>query len=973
MVGQTIGHYQIVAEIGHGGMGVVYKAVDTNLSRPVAIKCLKADDAQDRTAKKRFLREAMTIAQLDHPYICKIYEILEHEGETYIVLEFVRGRSLSDFLADPAHVLPLEKALELAREIAEALEAAHKHGIVHRDIKPNNIMLLESGHIKVLDFGLAKTLPADQDSAETASADLTSAGQILGTLGYMSPEQVTGRVADPRSDIFALGVVLFEMVAGRRPFWGDSAAAVAASIMTTDPEPLHRFRNGVPDGLNRVVNRMLAKDPTERYQSVHEVWIELREIRDALLAQSSRAARAASQPQAAAEAPARALPAPTAAGSTPSAPARRTWLRSTAARWSASAVSALGVVGIVLGVLWLQGRQPALSFTARNWVLVSDFENLTGDAIFDKALGTALNVSLSQSTYANVFSKARINTVLQRMGKKPDTPVDEQVGREICQRESIRGLICPSIGKVGNTFVVTARIVDPQTGDGVRSYAERADDYNHILPALDVVAASLRKGLGESLAQVQASSRPLAKVTTSSLTALKSYSEGLQLWGKGEYKTAVDLLESAVKEDPDFAMAHAGLGVYYASFVFNQRIKAKAHYEKSLGLSDRTTDREKMVIRLQYESQYGTPDSARSLFEAYLRTYPDSIVQRYNYAGMLRDSEDLDKAVQQYKEVIRLAPDNASAYINLATTYSLQDKDREALATYDLAFKLEPTWITSGNLNHEYGFTLVSVGEYDKARGVFNQGLATSIKAQALRSLALLDLYLGRYRDAKPKLTEAILLSVSGKALLSEARNHVFMSILLDGEGDAAGVQRELDKAAGCLERLPPQPAFSTRVAVGLARGRNTEKAARILEKVRKDSNPNDPTENSELHRLEGEINLARGNQARGLELLALADSDKRTPFTIESLARAQRTGRHESDEATGSYEIFLGMRGRCDGWEPQQSWFHAHVQLAKVYRARNEGEKARRVLQQFLELWKSADTDLPVYKEARRLMGSGS
>ena len=972
MVGKTIGHYQVVAEIGRGGMGVVYKAVDTKLSRPVAIKCLKADDAQDRIARKRFLREAMTVAQLDHPYICKIYEILEHEGETYIVLEFVRGRALSGFLADPAHVLPLEKALELAREIAEALEEAHKHGVVHRDIKPNNIMLLESGHVKVLDFGLAKTLPTDRDSIETVSTDLTSAGQILGTLGYMSPEQVTGRAADPRSDIFALGVVLFEMVAGRRPFGGDSAAAVAAAIMTTDPEPLHRFRNGVPDGLDRVVNRMLAKDPTERYQSVHEVWIELRQIRDDLLTKSSRAARAARQAQAAAEPPAEALPASAAAGSTPSGLARRTWLRSTTTRWGSGALSALAVVGAVAGVLWYQGRQPALSFTARQWVLVSEFENLTGDAILDKSLGTALNVSLSQSTYANVFSKPRANAVLQRMGKKPDTPVDEQVGREICLRESIRGLICPSIGKVGNTFVVTARIVDPQTGDGVRSYAERADDYNHILPALDVVAVSLRKGLGESLAQVQASSRPLAKVTTSSLTALRSYSEGQQLWGKGEHKAAVDLLESAIKEDPDFAMAHAGLGVYYASFVFNQPVKAKAHYEKSLSLSDRTTDREKMVIRLQYESQYGTPDSARDLFEAYLRTYPDSVAQRYNYAGSLRDNGDLDKAVQQYKEVIRLAPDNASAYINLATTYSLQDKDREALATYDMAFKLEPTWITSGNLNHEYGFTLVSVGEYDKARSVFNQGLAASIKAQALRSLALLDLYLGKYRDAKPKLTEALLLNVSGKALLTEARNHLFMSILLEGEGDSVGVQRELDKAAKCLESLPPQPAFSTRVAVGFARGRNAEKAARILEKVRKDTNPNDPDRNSELHRLEGEVELARGSQARALELLALADRDKRTALTVESLARAQRLA-GKTDEATSSYETFLGMRGRCDGWEPQQYWFHAHVQLAKLYMARNEGEKARRVLQQFLDLWKSADTDLPAYKEARRLLGSGS
>ena len=429
----------------------------------------------------------------------------------------------------------------------------------------------------------------------------------------------------------------------------------------------------------------------------------------------------------------------------------------------------------------------------------------------------------------------------------------------------------------------------------------------------------------------------------------------------------MNLDEAAVQEDPDFAMAHAALGVYYAGFIFREAVKAKAHFEKSLSLADRTTDREKMVIRLQYESQYGTPDSARNFFEAYLRTYPDSVAQRYNYAGMLRDHHELEKAVQQYKEVIRIAPDHASAFINLATTYSLQEKEREALATYDLAFKLEPTWVTSGNLNHEYGFTFVSVGEYDRARSVFTQGLATSIKAPALRSLALLDLYLGKYRDARPKLNEAILLNVSGKALLSEARNRLFMSILLEGETDSVGVQRELDKAAKCLETLAPQPWLSARIAIGWARGRSVDKAARTLEKVRKDTNPNDPAQTSELHRLEGEIELARGNQARALELLALADREEHGPLSIESLARAQQLA-GKTVEATSSYEAFLALRGRSDGWEPQQYWFAAHVPLAKLYIDRKEAEKARRVLQELLTLWKGADPELPLYKEAQRL-----
>jgi serine/threonine protein kinase/tetratricopeptide (TPR) repeat protein len=975
MVGQMIDHYRIIEEIGRGGMGIVYKALDTKLNRPVAIKSLQARDAQDEAARKRFLREAMMVARLDHPYICKVYEILEYEGESYIVLEFVRGRSLRDLAEDPAGKLPLEKVLDLGREIAEALEEAHKNGIIHRDIKPGNIMLLESGHIKVLDFGLAKALRKPADSGSTAPSSLTGTGQIMGTLSYMSPEQITGKDMDPRSDIFSFGIVLFEMIAGRKPFSGNTAVQVAASIMIEDSEPLHRYRKGVPGSLDRVIQRMLEKDPSERYQSVHEVWVELRHIREELVSQTSRAARLLSQAQTVDELPAEAVTVvdqarqPSATSPQPAAapvPARRWWLQAKSRQWALGFMSALGMIAVVLFILWYQSSQPALSFAPRDWVLISDFENLTGDSIFDKSLATALNVSISQSTHANIFSKARTYSVLQRMGRKPDTPVDEQIGREICQRQNIRGLICPSIGRVGNKFVITARIVNPQTGDGVRSYAEQAGDYNQVLSALDGVAASLRKGLGESLAQVR-SSRPLGWVTTTSLSALKSFSEAQYLWAKGQYGAAVDLYQSALKEDPEFAMAHAALGVAYSSHVFSENSKAKVHYEKSISLADRTTEREKMTIQLQYESRFGKPETARTLFENYLRAYPDDISQRYNYAGMLRERDELDKAVEQYKEVIRVAPDFAFAHVNLATTYSEQERLKDALASYDRAFQLEPTWVTSGNLNHEYGFALVEAGEYEKARKVFEQGLSTSIKPTALRSLALLDLYQGKYHDAKAKLIEALLLNVSSKALLNESRNHLFMYILLEGEGDSRGVQQELDKAAKCLSNLSPQTWLSSRIGVGYSRSRSVEKAARILEWLRKEVNSNDPKQNSDLHRLEGEIEIARGNQARGLELLMLADRDQRSPLTIESLARAQQIA-GKRDDAILSYEAFLKMRSRSDGWEPQQYWFAAHVNLAGLYLARKEEEKARQVLREFLTLWKSADTDLPLNKEALRL-----
>ena len=297
----------------------------------------------------------------------------------------------------------------------------------------------------------------------------------------------------------------------------------------------------------------------------------------------------------------------------------------------------------------------------------------------------------------------------------------------------------------------------------------------------------------------------------------------------------------------------------------------------------------------------------------------------------------------------------------------MQGKIPESLASYEQAFRLEPTWITNGNLNHEYGFTLVEAGDHEKARQVFNQGLTTSIKPMALRSLALLDLYEGKYRDAKARLEEALVVTVSTKALLNEARNHLFMSILLEGEGDTVGVQRELDKAAKCLETLPPQGWLSARIGIGWARNRSLEKAVNALATVRKNVNPNNAGENSELHRLDGEIELARGNHTRALELLVLADREKHWSLTAESLARAQRIA-GKTDDAIKTYEEFMTMRNEADGWEPQQSWFAAHVDLAKLYIGRKENDKTKRVLQELLTMWNSADADLPLNKEAIRL-----
>jgi serine/threonine protein kinase/tetratricopeptide (TPR) repeat protein len=680
-IGQNLSHYSITGKIGKGGMGEVFRAKDQRLGRDVAIKVLPEEFAKDADRVARFQREAKLLASLNHPNIATIYGLEESAGTNFLVLELIEGDTLADRIK--AGPIPVEESLKLALQIAEALEAAHEKGVIHRDLKPSNIKVTPEGKVKVLDFGLAKqSIPAGQTESqgETLSA-ITQSGMIAGTIPYMSPEQLEGKPTDSRSDLFSFGTILYEMLTRVHPFSRTSAMETASAILTKTPPPLDRHKQGIPGQLQGIVGKLLAKNLLQRYQSAHHVHADLIQI----------------------------LPG--------GAAAPKGW-RSFRLVWVAVLVIIV-VFGIIPLGWWIRNSfiespQAALAFHARDWALISDFENLTGDSVFDKSLATALNASLSQSAYANIFSKSRSNAVLQRMGKKPDTLVNQQIGCEICQRENIRGLICPTIGKVGNRFVLSAKIVDPQTGDEVRSYVEQADGYNQVLPALDRIAAALRKGLGESLPQIETRSRPLAQVTTSSLTALKAYSNGLQLWEKGQYGAALDLLLTATKEDPDFAMAHAAIGRFYSSYIFNDFTNSRLHYESALKLVDRLTEREKQVIRLQYESDFGKYETAHNLYEIFLRDYPDSIPQRYNYGIVLRDHNMVDKAIEQFKEVLRIAPDYAAAYINLATCYSKINRPRDALESYNRAFKLEPDWLMDGNQNREYGLVFVELGDIVK-------------------------------------------------------------------------------------------------------------------------------------------------------------------------------------------------------------------------------------------------------------------
>ena len=935
--GTKLGPYEILAPLGAGGMGEVYRARDRRLGREVAIKVLPEGLATDPDALARFEREAQAVAALSHPHLIALHDVGRERGVVYAVMELLEGETLRERLRRGA--LPPQKAGAYAVQIAEGLAAAHAKGIIHRDLKPANIFLTRDGSLKILDFGLAKltqpvVAPTGDTTALTAAAG-TAVGAVLGTAGYMSPEQVRGKPVDPRSDLFSFGAVLYEMLTGERAFPGTTTADTMAAILTKDPPPLSGLP-GISPALERIVTRCLEKEPDARFYSAHDLAFDLQALTDLAPSGADRAAKGL-------------------AGLI-----RRGHL---VRRMAIAAVPAMLVAAVAL---WVARPKPSLSFAPRDWVLVADVRNETGEPVFDRSLFTALTVSLEQSAHANVFPRARVAAALTRMKRDPGSPVDAEIGREICVRENVRALVTCNIARAGTRYMLAARIVDVRTGEAFRSFEEQARGEDAVLPALSALATRIRESLGESLPAIQRANRPLPQVTTASLKALEFYAQGQELWVKGKYNEAVKMYEAALQEDPGFAMAHAALGNAYVSHIYNQPSKGREFFARALELASRTTDRERLLIQAAAAAAGGDASEAMRLYGAYLATYPDDTRVRYSLGTLFMQNKRPSEALEQFQEVIRISPVSANALINMATSLTQLHRAREALDSYAKAFALEPTWVTSGNLNHEYGFSLVRAGEIAKAREIFGKAVATTdLRAKGLRSLALLDLYGGHYRDAAPRLREAVLLNEAARNVLSASRDHGFLAIVLEGQGDRRGQLAEMERARTMQEGLDAGIAWPARLGASFARAGALPTAERLREGVAKRARPASAQDMSDLHRLEGEIELARGRPAVALEKLRLADREFRSGLTLESLAYAAWAGR-SLPEAVATYETLLATDSF--GWEAQQAWVTSPYYLALAYRASGQVDKARDAADRLLTLWKDADPDLVMLRKTREL-----
>jgi serine/threonine protein kinase/tetratricopeptide (TPR) repeat protein len=730
--GDRLGRYEILGPLGAGGMGEVYRARDTSLEREVAVKVLPEAMAGNLDWLARFEREAKAVARLSHPNILDIHDYGQEGDFSYAVTELLEGESLFARLARGP--LGWRRAAEVGAEIADGLASAHQAGLVHRDLKPSNVFLTADGRVKILDFGLSKLIEGGRDgvneSQTPTEALITATGAVVGTVGYMSPEQLRGRSADTRSDIFSLGCVLYEMVAGRRAFVRESSAETMMAILSEEPEPMAAFGREVPLEYERTLLRCLEKEPQQRIQSAADLSFGLRDVA------GESGPRLATVPRP----------------------------RRLEARWPSRSLIGVGaaVAVLIAAALWLAVR-PSLAFSRQDRVLVADVDNRSGEPAFDIALRTAIEADIQQSSYAIVYDRGQIGETLQLMRRDPDTRIDELVGSEICRFSGVRALVVPRVVSVGDAFELQAILVDPvrrRQVDRIRVTALGREQV--LLNAVDELAREVRSRLGESMGSIEQSDLPVIRVTTSSWEALEQVTRGYMCWHKGEYQEAASLFELALEEDPGFATARASLGMVLIQFL-GEAERGKAELRQALADADELPRREQLLIRAaSLQMADGDLLAALEQYGVISELYPDCSEALNNSGIILRTLGRFDEAVEYFERAAEQTAYNTVPLANLYFThmYFRQDPRAAEWASRRL-IELGPE---VAHFRNALAWTLISQARLEEAVDELRVTLAIEPHHQhALPNLAHVLLALGSTTDSVPIYEEVLELVEEGE------------------------------------------------------------------------------------------------------------------------------------------------------------------------------------------------------------------
>lgn len=925
-VGRTLGHYRIIEEIGAGGMGVVYRAHDERLQRDVALKVLAPEVLIDESSRKRFRNEALALSRAIHPNIATVHDFDVQDGLDFLVMEYIQGVTVSEKLRSAP--FPEKEIIGLGIQLAEGLSAAHEHGIVHRDLKPGNLRLSTQGILKILDFGIA-SVPVG-DSVTTQSS--TDIGVIAGTLMYMAPEQLLGRKVDARTDIYAMGLVLYQMATGQHPFMDvERSRRLIGAILNQVPLPARQRNPIMSPELERIIARCLNKEPLTRYQTAKEVAADLCRLEFASSTTESTAAK-------------RPLP-----------------------RWAKSrAVIALGITTVLVSItLFLRGR-PVGALTQSDTIVVADFVNSTSDPVFDDTLNQALTVELEQSPFLKIIPRIKVRDTLQLMGRSPEEPLTPELSRDVCQRAGGKAVLWGSIAPLGSQYVIGLTAAECNTGSHLASEQTQTANKESVLKALGKAASHLRSKLGESLSSVQKFDTPLDQATTPSLEALKAYSRGRQTQFKQGSTAAIPSFKRAIELDPNFAVAYDALGLSYSNL--GEPGLANENLQRAYELRNHVSERERLRISASYHSYFdGDLVKGSEIYALWAQTYPRDAVPLGNLGAIDLYLGNYEKARRETLEHLRLEPDSAIGYSNLIVAYTDLNRLTEAKAAYQEAIgrKLEDYGL-HGNL-YEIAFLEADVNEMERqlAWAADKSGAADVLLSFSSDTEA----FYGRLSKARALSLRAVS-SARGNDQKETAAGWQMNAALREAEFGNTSLAREATSSALALASTRDVQIFA---ALALARAGVLADAQRLAEDLAKRFPRDTLVTGYWLPTIGAAIEIQRRNPSKAVEILQAA-----VPYELgEPYPSFQGGGSlypiylraqsylllHRGEEARAEFQKILEHRSIVKNC-PLGAL--AQLGLGRAYAVLGDPEKARAAYRDFLRLWDKADPDIPILKEAK-------